>query len=61
MTTKREQAMRNAVASARMEGLPVSKQTEQDCVRYLEGKLDTAALVQEVLNRQRGKQMTARR
>ena len=37
MTTKREQAMRNAVASARMEGLPVSKQTERDCVRYLEG------------------------
>ena len=61
MTAKRERALRNAVASARMEGLFVSKQTEQDCVRYLEGKLDTAALVQEVLNRQRGKQMTARR
>lgn len=42
MTTKREQAMRNAVASARMEGLPVSKQTERDCVRYLEGRIDTA-------------------
>ena len=41
MTTKREQAMRNAVASARMEGLPVSKQTERDCVRYLEGRIDT--------------------
>lgn len=61
MTAKRERALRNAIASARMEGLHVSKQTEQDCVRYLEGKLDTAALVQEVLNRQRGKQMTARR
>jgi len=61
MTAKRERALRNAIASARMEGLSVSKQTEQDCVRYLEGKLDTAALVQEVLNRQRGKQMTARR
>ena len=44
MTTKREQAMRNAVASARMEGLPVSKQTERDCVRYLEGRIDTATL-----------------
>ena len=54
MTTKREQAMRNAVASARMEGLPVSKQTERDCVRYLEGRIDTATLVQEILNRQRG-------
>ena len=61
MTAKRERALRNAIASARMEGLSVSRQTEQDCVRYLEGKLDTAALVQEVLNRQRGKQMTARR
>ena len=61
MTAKRERALRNAIASARMEGLPVSKQTERDCVRYLEGKLDTVALVQEVLNRQRGKQMTARR
>lgn len=61
MTAKRERALRNAIASARMEGLSVSKQTEQDCVRYLEGKLDTAALVQEALNRQRGKQMTARR
>ena len=61
MTAKRERALRNAIASARMEGLSISKQTEQDCVRYLEGKLDTAALVQEALNRQRGKQMTARR
>lgn len=61
MTAKRERALRNAIASARMEGLSVSEQTEQDCVRYLEGKLDTAALVQEVLNRQRGKRMTARR
>ena len=50
MTTKREQAMRNAVASARMEGLPVSKQTERDCVRYLEGRIDTVTLVQEILN-----------
>lgn len=61
MTTKREQAMRNAVASARMEGLPVSKQTERDCVRYLEGRIDTATLVQEILNRQRGQDRPARR
>ena len=61
MTAKRERALRNAVASAQMEGLSVSKQTEQDCMRYLEGKLDTAALVQEVLKRQRGKQISAGR
>ena len=61
MTTKREQAMRNAVASARMEGLPVSKQTVRDCVRDLEGRFDTATLVQEILNRQRGQDRPARR
>ena len=51
MTIKREQALRKALASSRMEGLPVSKQTEQDCVRYLEGKVDTATLVREILQR----------
>lgn len=53
MTIKREHALHNALASSRMEGLPVSKQTEQDCLRYLEGRVDTATLVREVLQRQR--------
>ena len=61
MTTKREQAMRNAVASTRMEGLSISKQTERDCVRYLEGQIDTATLVREVLARQRGQDRPTRR
>lgn len=51
MTARREQALRNAMASARMEGLTVSKQTEQDCRRYLDGKIDTDTLVKEALKR----------
>lgn len=61
MDAKREHALRNAVASAKMEGLIVSKQTEQDCVRYLEGKIDTATLVRETLARRRGQQSVPRR
>ena len=49
MTAKREKAFRNAIASARMEGLPFSKKSEQDCLRYLDGHLDAATLVREVL------------
>lgn len=60
MTAKRERALKNAVASARMEGLTVSEQTQRDCVRCLEGKMDAAALMQEVLKRQR-MQAAARR
>lgn len=61
MTAKREQALRNAVASARMEGLTVSKQTEQDCRRYLEGKIDTDTLVREALKRYHNQSAEARR
>lgn len=49
MTVKRERAFRNAVASARMEGLDFSKKAEQDCLRYLDGRISAAALVREVL------------
>lgn len=51
MTAKRERALRNALASSKIEGLPVSKQTEIDCIRYLEGQVDAAALVNEILQR----------
>ncbi len=53
MTTKREQAMKNAFASSRMEGLLITKQTERDCIRYLEGKVDATTLVQEILKKQK--------
>lgn len=61
MTAKRQQALRNAVASARMEGLVVTKQTEQDCIRYLEGKIDTETLVREALNRCRRQNTAAQK
>lgn len=54
MTARREQALRNAMASARMEGLRITPQTEQDYKCYLEGKMDTETLVQKALERYRG-------
>lgn len=51
MTQQGARALQNALASARMEGLPVTAQTEQDCIRYLEGRVDTDALVREILAR----------
>ena len=42
------------MASARMEGLRITPQTEQDCKCYLEGKMDTETLVQKALERYRG-------
>lgn len=49
MTSKREQALRNALASARMEGLPVSARTRQECSHFLDGKMDAMTFVQEIL------------
>ena len=54
MTAKREKAFRNAIASTRMEGLSFSKKSEQDCLRYLDGHLDAATLVREVLRQRLG-------
>ena len=61
MTVRREQILRNAVASARMEGLLISAQTEKDCRRYLEGKIDMDTLVQEALKRYRNQDPAAQR
>ena len=60
MTAKYERALRSAVASARIEGLDVSRQTEQDCRRYLEGKMDTDTLIREALRRYHEQGMPAR-
>lgn len=61
MTAKQERALRNAVASARMEGVLISAQTERDCKRYLEGKIDTDTLVREALKRYHAQDKKARR
>lgn len=43
--------LKNALASTRMEGFPVTEQTERDCVRLLSGEICVADLVKEILNR----------
>lgn len=51
MSEREYEALQSALASARMEGLPVSRQTEHDCVRVLSGEISIAELVQEILLR----------
>ena len=43
--------LKNALASTRMEGYEVTKQTEQDCVRLLAGDVSVADLVREIVSR----------
>ena len=43
--------LRNALASSRMEGFPVTKQTENDCVRLLSGEISVDELVREIMAR----------
>lgn len=44
----REQALKNAFASARMEGYIVTPDTERNCKRLLDGKISTEQLVSEL-------------
>lgn len=60
MTAARKRALANAVASARMEGLEISEQEKRDCLRYLDGKIDTATLVREALKRQKKQELSRR-
>lgn len=60
MTAARKRALANAVASARMEGLEISEQEKRDCLRYLDGKIDTATLVREALKRQKKQELFRR-
>ena len=60
MTAVRKRALANAVASARMEGLEISEQEKRDCLRYLDGKIDTATLVREALKRQKKQELSRR-
>ena len=48
---KERRELNNALASTRMEGFQVTEQTEQDCIRLLEGEISVADLVREILNR----------
>ena len=45
------EALRNALASTRMEGFRVTEQTERDCVRLMSGEISVLDLVSEILAR----------
>lgn len=51
MSEREYEALRSALASARMEGLPVTKETERDCKRLLNKEISVEDLVKEILNR----------
>jgi hypothetical protein len=44
----REQALKNAFASARMEGYIITSDTERNCKRLLDGKINADQLVAEI-------------
>ena len=51
MNEKEYAALSEALASTRMEGFPVTEQTEKDCIRLLSGEESVEDMVQEILNR----------
>lgn len=51
MNEQTQKALRNALASAQMEGFEVTKQTEKDCIRLLSNEISIPDLVQEILSR----------
>ncbi len=51
MSEREYEALRSALASARMEGFRVNEQTERDCLRLLNGDISIAEMVKEILSR----------
>lgn len=51
MSEKERRELDNALASTRMEGFAVTKQTERDCIRLLSGEISVADMVKEILSR----------
>ena len=51
MSEKEYDSLQNALFSVRMEGFPVTEQTEQDCIRLMSGDISVADLVNEILAR----------
>ena len=56
MSEREYRALQSGLASARMEGLTVTAQTERDCARLLSGQVSTEELVREILSRETGEQ-----
>ena len=51
MRASEHEALHCALASTRIEGLPVTEQTRKDCERLLDGKVSIEDLAQEILER----------
>ena len=51
MSEREYEALRSALASTRMEGFPVTEQTENDCLRLLKGEISIADIVKEIMSR----------
>ena len=51
MSDKEYIELKNALASARMEGYAVTEQTERDCARLMLGEVSVDELVKEILSR----------
>ena len=56
MTAREIRALKNALASAAMEGFTVTAQAERDTIRLYRKEITVAELVREILNRQSGSQ-----
>lgn len=51
MSEREYDALRSALASTRMEGFNITAQTEQDCIRLMNGEVSLTDLVKEILAR----------
>ncbi len=51
MSEREYKVLRSALASTRMEGFKVTKQTEKDCIRLMSGNVSVADLVKEIMER----------
>lgn len=51
MSEQEYKALHSALASARMEGFCVTEQTENDCIRLMNGEISVADFVKEILLR----------
>ncbi len=51
MSEREYEALCSALASTRMEGFRVTKQTEKDCMRLMSGEISVTDLVKEILAR----------
>ena len=50
----KEQALKSALASSAMEGLPVTPEVMRNCQRLLNGEVNVDSLAEEITNKWRG-------